>query len=83
MFIAKYTNFKNETGGNFLFRDRIREKNAITKIRALLRIIPFSDIQINQITHNINKIDSQFYKGSYGNEDNYKIFSGWVSDKKF
>lgn len=78
LFIAKYINFKNETGGNFLFRIRTRETLAIQKIRALLRIIPFDDIQINQIANEVNAKGSKFSYGVYW-PSNYNIFSKWIS----
>jgi len=80
MFVAKYTNFKSETGGNFLFRNRYREKEAIQKIRAILRIIPFSVIQLNEITKEINAENSEFQKGTF-EAKNFGMFSDWITSK--
>jgi len=80
VFLAKYMEFKNEKGANFVFYDGTDEQIAIGKAQAVLNGVPFDPLMINKIACEMSEQTHKFLT-EYANEEMYGYFEKWITSR--
>lgn len=81
IFLTKYAEFKKNTGANFLFKGigdrkgRDYEIAAIRKHREIMTILPFDELDINEIQNIVETPTAVF------TENAYKYFTQWITSE--